>query len=217
MLDERQDEIRVIEAALTTRPMPLTAVRSRSAGAYLHLFSGSIDCFDRARRPGGRASTGSLTEDGGYFLYAGSAKSLAERTRRHVKNMVPVVDFDVRDFSTVILPTLTYAGARYVEEILLQAFLPVLNVTLRGYGSKAQGSNRTTQRRSEFSVLFPGRKGCTGPAKVTAEELRRRVIAHLEGTVPAMCSVACRPPASTNWLRNPTPTVLRFPSIGPTI
>ena len=193
MLDEQEDQISVVETALTSRPIPLTAVTERSPGAYLHLHAGDIDCFARARRPGGRASTGSLTEDGGYPLYIGSAMELAERARRHVKNMIPVIGFDVRDFSVIVLPTRTYAGARYAEELLLSAFAPALNVAVRGYGSKNQGSKRVGQAVCEFNVLFPGRRGCTGAATVTADELRTRVIVHLERTVPDMFSVACPP------------------------
>lgn len=193
MLDEQQDQIRVIETALKVRPVPLTAVTERSPGAYLHLHAGDIDCFARARRPGGRTSTGSLTEDGGYPLYIGSAMDLAERATRHVKGMIPVIDFDVRDFSVIVLPTGTYAGARYAEELLLAAYAPALNVAVRGFGSKHQGSKRTTQKMCEFNILFPGRRGCTGAATVTADELRERVIVHLERTVPNMFSVACPP------------------------
>ena len=213
MLDEQRDQIRVIETALNARPIPLTMVRNREAGAYLHLYSGDIDCFARARRPGGRAAKGSLTVDGGFPIYVGSAKSLAERTRRHVTNMLPVVDFDVRDFSAIVLPTRTFAGARYVEELLIEAFgVPVLNGAVKGYGSRSQGRKRTTQRICEFNVLFPGRRGCTGATSVTADELRERVIIHLERAVPDMCAVACGPPGeSTTGIGATTGTVLRFP------
>src|SRR4051812_29454942 len=57
MLDEQRDQISVIEAALNCKPVALTAVRNRQPGAYAHLYSGDIDYFARAKRPGGRAST----------------------------------------------------------------------------------------------------------------------------------------------------------------
>jgi len=212
MLDEQGDQIRVIESALNARPIPLTMVRNREPGAYVHLYAGDIDCFTRARRPGGRGATGSLTADGGFPIYVGSAKSLAERTRRHVTNMVPVVDFDVRDFSAIVLPTRTFAGARYVEELLIEAFgVPVLNGTVRGYGSRSQGRKRTTQRMCEFNVLFPGRPGCTGATSMTADELRERVIIHLEQTVPDMCTIACgQPDEAPPSCDSSAATVLRF-------
>ena len=217
MLDEQQDQIRVIETALRTRPVPLTSVRDRGPGAYMHVYSGDIECLARARRPGGRASTGSLTENGGHPCYAGSGKRLSERTRRHEMNMIPVIDFDVRDFSVIILPTLTYAGARYVEELLLAAFVPVLNFAVRGYGSRSQGSKRTSQMMCEFNVLFPGRRGCTGATPVTADELRERVIVQLERTVPDMCLVACPSIDSTNLTgERETAAVLQFPPPVPT-
>jgi hypothetical protein len=194
MLDEYRDQVRVIETAINTPAIPLTMVRNREPGAYLHIYAGDIDCFKRAKRPGGRASTGSLAVDGGFPIYVGSAKSLANRTRRHVTNMIPVVDFDVRDFSVIVLPTATFAGARYVEELLIEAFgVPVLNGVVKGYGSQAQGTKRATQRMCEFNILFPGRRGCTGAANVTADELRNRVIIHLAQTVPDVCTTGVGP------------------------
>jgi len=194
MLDEYRDQVRVIETAINTPAIPLTMVRNREPGAYLHIYAGDIDCLKRAKRPGGRASTGSLAVDGGFPIYVGSAKSLANRTRRHVTNMIPVVDFDVRDFAVIVLPTATFAGARYVEELLIEAFgVPVLNGVVKGYGSQAQGSKRATQRMCEFNILFPGRRGCTGAANVTADELRNRVIIHLAQTVPDVCTTGVGP------------------------
>ena len=83
---------------------------------------------------------------------------------------------------------------RYVEELLIEAFgVPVLNGVVKGYGSQAQGSKRATQRMCEFNILFPGRRGCTGAANVTADELRNRVIIHLAQTVPDMCTTGVGP------------------------
>lgn len=148
----------------------------------------------------------------GYILYVGSAKRLAERARRHVTNMLPVVDFDVRDFQAIVLPTKTLAGAKYVEELLIEAFAPVLNGTAEGVGSKHQGREHATQRMCEFNVLFPGRRSGTGAKTVTADELRKRVIIHLERTAPGMCTVACGPPDPTPpSIGPPTATLLRFP------
>jgi len=83
---------------------------------------------------------------------------------------------------------------RYVEELLIEAFgVPVLNGVVKGYGSQAQGSKRATQRTCEFNILFPGRRGCTGAANVTADELRNRVIIHLAQTVPDVCTTGVGP------------------------
>ena len=82
---------------------------------------------------------------------------------------------------------------RYVKELLIEAFgVPVLNGAVKGYGSQAQGSKRAAQRMCEFNT-FPVRRGCTGAANVTADELRNRVIIHLAQTVPDMCTTGVGP------------------------
>ena len=215
MLDERRDKICVFETALNSEPMALTAVRDGGPGAYLLLHSGPVACFSRARRPGGRSATGSISLDGGWPIYAGSAKSLRERIAgRHHTSISRVVDFDVDDFSVVILPTQSWAAANYAELLLLasDAFgVPALNGPVKGFGSKHQGKSRTTQRISEFNVLFPGRAASTGATNVTAAELHDRVVAHLERTVPDMATTACRTIANGPQQQATTAKVLRFP------
>jgi len=197
MLDEEHDQCRVLDTAINASPVALTAVNIIcQPGAYALLYGGDVECLSRARRPEGRHATGSIAVGGGFPVYVGSAKRLAERLRRHVRNLVAVVDLDVEDFVAVLLPTRTFAGGRYAEELLIDGFgVPVLNGAVKGFGSRHQGRQRVSQRISEFNVLFPGRKACTGPATVTAAILRERVVAHLAATVPDVFTSKCALPA----------------------
>lgn len=203
MLDEIGDLIRIVDLALHTSPVALAEVRLRQPGCYLLLHVGDVDCLRRARRPDGRSATGPLASAGGHPIYIGSAQELASRARRHVRNLIGVEDLPASDLQAVLLPTATYAGACYAEQHLLDLMRPALNTSwLSGMGSRAQGRNRTGQRTTAFSTLFPGRNhGCQAPAKATREELSLRVLEHLNRTVPDMCTISCEPAAPARSLR----------------
>lgn len=181
MLDESGDEARVIDCALHAAPTRFGHVISSAPGAYLVLYEGELDFLAPLRRPAAGSNAGSIAEAGGYPLYAGSAKSLKERFRRHGKNLAPIPSLPVSDLLVVPLPTHTWDAATYAERILIRVFEPLLNQPwLAGFGSRAQGRSRErTQRVAPFNVLFPGRPGCHGPAPVTADQLRDRAITHL--------------------------------------
>ena len=183
MLDERRDEARVLDVALRSTPKRFEDIDVRESGAYLVLYCGDLELLAPVRRPEGRRSAGSITEGGGYPMYAGSAIQLKARFRRHLCSLAPVRSLPVDDLLAVPLVTGSWDGATYAERILIRAFDPLLNKSfLAGFGSRAQGQGREkTQRMAPFNVLFPGRPGCHVPAKVSAEELATKARVHLRG------------------------------------
>jgi hypothetical protein len=191
MLDESGDRARVIDAAINGRPVPLSDVTARNPGAYLMLYRGDLELLAPLRRPGGRHSTGSIAEDGGYPIYGGSAIQLRDRFSRHIRRLTPVKSLPPDDLLAVPLPTQTWDGAIYVERLILSAFDLLLNQSwLAGFGSREQGRSREKhQKVAPFNVLFPGRPGCHGPAIVTADDLAKKVTAHLLA-VPAIFQTA---------------------------
>lgn len=200
MLDEARDLIRILDTAFNTKPVPLAEVAARRPGAYLHLYTGDLHFLSRARRPDGKAAMAPICSAGGAAVYIGSAKDLGERQGRHIRNLLGVTDLPASDLQVVCLETDSLSGAVYAEACLISALgVPVLNCRwLSGMGSKAQGSNRTGQRVSAFNTLFPGRQhGCTRPAKLSRDELERRVVAHLASAVPDVFTISCDPRPST--------------------
>lgn len=92
-------------------------------------------------------------------VYAGSARSLRARHRRHDKT---VREADALDESTIwwsVLPTETHAAATYVEAVLLDELRPPWNERgCSGFGNQHPGHGRiATARVSPWDVTFPGR------------------------------------------------------------
>lgn len=204
LLDERGDLLRGVEAALHRRPLPLDEVVDPSPGAYLLLYRGQLEQYQRLARPGGVDDRRCMVQAGGYPIYAGSATALGQRARRHVLNVRPCVDIAADDLLMVPLPTATPAGALYVESALIATFRPVWNEGwLAGFGSQPQGAaRRRHQRVPAWNVLHPGRcfEDDAPRPDVTQATLAERVVEFLDETVPAgfTCAMASvsRPPLS---------------------
>lgn len=185
-LDERRHLITASEEALSARVLPLAALRTPAPGAYLLLYRGTNEIYQPITY---RGAGGSIVEEGGYPIYAGSAVSLRERRRRHQRNLVGLRDLAEDDLRIVAVSTLSKAGAVYLEQLFIDAFRPVWNEPwLAGFGSKRQGRTREQgQRVSPWNVLHPGRfvdHRAPRPT-VTRDQLHRRVADHLTSTVSA--------------------------------
>jgi hypothetical protein len=183
MLNERRDEARVLDVALNAIPQRFEHVDVRHSAAYLILYCGDLELLAPVRRPHGRVSLGSIADDGGFPIYAGSALQIRERFGRHICSLAPVRSLPVDDLLAVPLVTGSWDGATYAERILIRVFDPLLNKSfLAGFGSRGQGEGREkVQRIAPFNVLFPGRPGCHVPAKVSAKELATKAAVHLRG------------------------------------
>ncbi|WP_373070671.1 Eco29kI family restriction endonuclease [Gemmatimonas sp.] len=185
VFDERPVLALTLDASLHTVAQPLSSPHPKSPGAYLQLYRGFHPLYERIAVP--KFGNVSLAAASGWPIYAGSTLSLHERAGRHRKNLASVIDLEVDDFLTVLLPTETLAGALMIERLVIDQFRPVFNQPfLGGFGSGAQGGSRhDTQKTAPFSVLHSGRRACTGTPTVTPRELADRVESHLSDSVPA--------------------------------
>jgi len=152
LFDEESDTIRAIETALEAPASCLQDERRRVPGAYLLLYRGTMSLYRRLRRPD-ESALGSITCDGGYPIYVGSALDLAERARRHQRKAEALLEPGALLF--VGLATASLAGGVYAERILIDQFRPVWNQPwLAGWGSKRQGRTRTaSQKPSPWAAL----------------------------------------------------------------
>lgn len=119
----------------------------------------------------------------GWPMYVGSAKNMRARRGRHDRNLVEIRDLAADEIDIIAVTLPSFAAAKYAEELLIDAYQPVLNVVLPGVGSSwAQGRNRVSQRPSKFSLLH-GRRGIRDdhPARLI-EELTDQAEDHLRRT-----------------------------------
>ena len=195
-LNEKLHCERALETALFASPVPLEEVTTSSPGTYLLLYTGNLAMYGRLRRPGGSGDLRAISEAGGAPVYVGSAKSLCERRGRHENNLRRCHDISTDDLLIITLPTPSEAGARYVEQLLMDTFRPVWNESfVSGFGSKPQGISRTLhQRPPKWSILHPGRHATAGVEySERREALRQRVDQHLEHTVSDTFRIALPP------------------------
>jgi Eco29kI restriction endonuclease len=123
---------------------------------------------------GGRK--GGLTKDS----KIGSA--LNDRLRDHASSIDEVANLQLADFHfrhLVVEDIWIPLG----ENMLIETFKPIWNRAIDGYGNKAPGRRRTTQYKSPWDVLHPGRKSMMGLADsgLTSEFLVQRVKDYLAG------------------------------------
>ena len=174
----------VLTTALHAEALPLGGPHPDRAGAYLLLYRGSLPLYERVSMRGSDAPCLAMATK--WPVYSGSAQSLAERSRRHSKNLDDVRDLGVDDFLMIDLPCESLAGALMAEAVNTSSFRPIFNERfVSGFGSRPQGESRLhTQRVAPFNVLHPGRRACEGATSATAADLTQRVRDHLEITVP---------------------------------
>lgn len=184
LIDERRDLAVAAEHAVNAPVRHLDAVATRGPGAYLLLYCGSLKIYASVAY---RGNGGSIVQEGGFPIYVGSAASLRERRQRHQRNLRGLVDMSEADLRIVAVPTPSKAGAVYLEQLFIDAFLPVWNEPwLAGFGSKRQGKTRERgQRVSPWNVLHPGRhidERAPLPS-ASANDLAHRVVELLTGAV----------------------------------
>jgi hypothetical protein len=70
------------------------------------------------------------------------------------------------------------------ESLLIETFKPVWNMLVDGFGHHDQGKARRDQKKSAWDTLHPGRTWADKvkqPNDKSAEEIKKMVIAYLEG------------------------------------
>jgi hypothetical protein len=172
-------ETEVLDGLLHGTKQALSAPCSLSRPGIYALFFARTPRLRCLQHPG--------LSNGRWPCYVGVAdRSIAARLTEHRLGLIPVEGLSSSTFSVITLELPSPAAAAFAERSVIGHLRPVYNEVLKGLASKPQGRQRADQARSPFSVLHPGRPGPTGPANVSAAELRVKVRSHLEATVPAI-------------------------------
>lgn len=159
---------RSIETELLDRdPLALSDVDSVvGAGVYVIYYTGDFEAYAPIRsdrelklfeRPiyvgkaipkGGRK--GGLTKD------AGRGTGLRDRLRDHASSIAEACNLELGDFWVRHL-VVDDVWIPLGENMLIETFKPVWNVAIDGFGNHDPGTRRSTQFRSPWDVLHPGR------------------------------------------------------------
>ena len=174
MWDELDLELMVIDVAMHERPTRITEMSTPTTdpGVYLVFYVGPLTTYQ-------------AVGDGRFPVYAGSAKSLSSRWRRHRKNCLPVRNLDGGAALWLIaVPLGSYAAALYAERLLIDRLRPLWNEPwLGGFGSRFPGETRRSQAPPPWLLMHPGRRMTEGRSSVSTKLLGRRMREHLAATV----------------------------------
>ena len=114
-------------------------------------------------------------------IYVGKADKLQKRLEEHAISIDEAANLALGEFKVrwLVLESIWIGLA---EQTLIDAFSPLWNLTIKGFGNHAPGSGRTAQKRSQWDTLHPGRSWAAKLAKPSqsAAELTRLVRARIE-------------------------------------
>ena len=172
--------------------MPLPPDRFRGAGIYAIYYVGDYPLYKKlalsitsgenaiplyvgkAIPPGSRK--------GALRLNANPGTALHKRLCDHRDSIKTTRDLKIEDFRCRYL-LLDDVWIPLGESLLIYKFRPVWNICVDGFGSHHQGGTRTTQKKSAWDTLHPGRGWAdhvTGENIKTAQLITDAIAAHID-------------------------------------
>ncbi|MBP0614250.1 Eco29kI family restriction endonuclease [Jiella mangrovi] len=178
-----------IETELLKRdPLALSAVdKIAGAGMYVIYYTGDFPAYAplaQANKDGGLqrpiyvgkaipkgGRKGGLSKD-----VAAGGRALADRLRQHASSVSEADNLELADFYVRHL-VVDDIWIPLGENMLIETFKPVWNRAIDGFGNKDPGRRRSTQYKSPWDVLHPGRAFAEKLAEspLTQEFLLQRV------------------------------------------
>lgn len=109
---------------------------------------------------------------GGLGMDSAKGTALSSRLKKHASSVEAASNLDIADFRFRCL-VVDDIWIPLGENILIEAFKPVWNMVVDGFGINDPGSGRYNQARSQWDVLHPGRGYADKlkPGKNSAEEI----------------------------------------------
>jgi hypothetical protein len=179
---------------LLKRPVvELPPDRFMGAGIYAIYYTGGFPAYRKIAKParsdakaipiyvGKAVPAGS--RKGGYGLGADPADVLHRRLSEHASSIGEARNLRLVDFQCRYL-LVDDIWIPLGESLLIETFKPVWNMLVDGFGHHDQGSTRTSQKKSAWDTLHPGRRWAEKvqrPNDKSAEQIAKDVVAYLGG------------------------------------
>lgn len=177
---------------LLRRPLgPLPPDRFSGAGIYAIYYKGGFSAYEKIAKSAASAETAipiyvgkavpAGSRKGGYKLGADPGDVLYKRLLDHVASIKATHSLDLADFLCRYL-LVDDVWIPLGESLLIERFKPVWNICVDGFGHHDQGRSRTTQKKSAWDTLHPGRPWAgkvVGKNAKTVEEIVTEVVTFL--------------------------------------
>lgn len=151
-------------ALLRQEPEKLPPEPFEGAGIYAIYYLGDFDAYrplaaihrDRMEAPiyVGKADPKGGRRGGDFDAPSGTA--LSDRLRKHAASITQAQNLNTQDFRCRFL-VLDDVWVRMAERMLISWYKPLWNVVVDGFGNNDPGGRRSTQYRSSWDILHPGR------------------------------------------------------------
>jgi hypothetical protein len=189
-LDKRNLGKSIVHALENIQPVKLANLTEfKGAGIYALYYTGKFAPYVPLQKLNSAALRHPIYV--GKAVAAGSRKGNAEisgldsgalrqRLREHADSIASVQDIEVADFSCKYL-VIDEIWIGLGESLLIQAYSPLWNVCVEGFGNHDPGAGRTKGRRPAWDELHDGRTWAKRlqPAKHSREELLKIIQTHL--------------------------------------
>jgi hypothetical protein len=189
-LDKRNLGKSVVNALESTQPVKLTNLTEfKGAGIYALYYAGDFPPYAPLQKLNCTAPSHPIYV--GKAVAAGSRKgnseisgldsgALWQRLREHKDSIASVQDLKVADFACKYL-VIDEIWIGLGESLLIQAYSPLWNVSVEGFGNHDPGAGRIKGRRPAWDELHNGRAWAKRlqPAKQSREELIKIIQTHL--------------------------------------
>ncbi len=184
-LDKKNIGVSVADAMLTAPVSKLPPKSFLGAGIYAIYYSGDFPDYERIAKQNrggkfdlpiyvGKAVPAGARKGGSFDEYHGTA--LYSRLKEHAESIEQTKNLKLKDFSCRYL-VVDDIWIPLGETLLINAFAPLWNQVLDGFGNHDPGSGRYMQKRSPWDVLHPGRKWADNlkGELIAKAEIRKRI------------------------------------------
>ena len=178
---------------LRTQPVPFSALGEvRGAGVYVIYYMGDFEPYSEiaAKNAGGAFDQPIYIgkaipkggRKGGISADSSTGRALSDRLGQHGSSIEQAGNLRIDDFAVRYL-TVDDIWIPLGENMLIESFKPLWNRAIDGFGNKDPGRRRSTQYKSPWDILHPGRKFADKLAEsgVSAEFLIQRTSDYLAG------------------------------------
>lgn len=169
-------------------PLPPNATFP-GAGIYAIYYLGPFDAYGQlVERNGGEKCkapiyVGRAVRKGwrkGIEFSPSTKPAVYPRLKDH-SNSIAATTLDLEDFRCRYL-IVEDAFIDLAESVLISLFRPVWNQVVDGFGNNPTGGPRSTQRKSEWDVLHPGRVRGTGKERRPRADILRSIAEHFQNS-----------------------------------